>query len=114
MIDQKKNEIQKRNLEDQMIPISQGLVKLGNFNADIFLAVYQINFWLRLSPAIRMVWTAIGTALGRDRVVVACPVRGAGGDFGHPFDVLYTYGFGTSFGVRGCPAMRSLAALRAL
>jgi hypothetical protein len=32
--------------------------------------VHQINYWLRLSPAICMVWTAIGTALQSTTVLI--------------------------------------------
>lgn len=55
----------------------------------------QINFWLRLSPAICMVWTAIGTALGSARILWALVPFALLGALlrGHPFDVFYTYGF---------------------
>ncbi|SRR5712691_4723504 len=54
----------------------------------------QINYWLRLSPAICMVWTAIGTALESATVLWALvPFAALGGLLpGHPFDVLYNYG----------------------
>jgi hypothetical protein len=55
----------------------------------------QINHWLRLSPAICMVWTAIGTAV-QSAVVLwwLVPFAALGALLrGHPFDVFYTYGF---------------------
>jgi hypothetical protein len=55
----------------------------------------EINYWLRLSPAICMVWAAIGTALNSAsilRALVPFALLGAALR-GHPFDVLYTYGF---------------------
>src|SRR6185503_4123053 len=55
----------------------------------------QINYWLRLSPAICMAWAAVGTALGSAPILWALvPFALLGGLLrGHPFDLLYTYGF---------------------
>ena len=55
----------------------------------------RINYWLRLSPAICMAWAAIGTALGSAPVLWALvPFALLGAILpGHPFDLLYTYGF---------------------
>lgn len=55
----------------------------------------QINYWLRLSPAICMVWTAVGTALSSATILWSLvPLAALGAILpGHPFDVLYTYGF---------------------
>lgn len=55
----------------------------------------QINYWLRLSPAICMVWTAVGTALSSAPILWALiPFALLGALLpGHPFDVLYSYGF---------------------
>ena len=55
----------------------------------------QINYWLRLSPAICMVWAAVGTALGSAMVLWALVPFAALGFLlpGHPFDVLYNLGF---------------------
>jgi hypothetical protein len=57
--------------------------------------VSRINYWLRLSPAICMIWTAIGTALESAAVLRwLVPFAALGAILpGHPFDVLYTYGF---------------------
>lgn len=57
--------------------------------------VLQINYWLRLSPAICMVWTAVGTALSSATVLwFLLPFAILGAILpGHPFDLLYTYGF---------------------
>jgi Domain of unknown function (DUF4395) len=54
----------------------------------------RINYWLRLSPAICMVWAAIGTALNSAPILWALvPFALLGGLLpGHPFDVLYTCG----------------------
>jgi hypothetical protein len=54
----------------------------------------QINFWLRLSPAICMVWAATGTALASARILWALvPFALLGAILpGHPFDVVYNYG----------------------
>jgi hypothetical protein len=55
----------------------------------------QINYWLRLSPAICMVWAAVGTVLSSAFILWALvPFALLGAMLpGHPFDVLYTYGF---------------------
>ncbi len=57
--------------------------------------VRQINYWLRLSPAICMLWAAVGTALQSATVLWwLVPFAALGGLLpGHPFDLLYTYGF---------------------
>jgi Domain of unknown function (DUF4395) len=54
----------------------------------------QINYPLRLSPAICMVWAAVGTALASPTVLWAlAPFALLGAILrGHPFDVLYNYG----------------------
>ena len=56
--------------------------------------VRQINYPLRLAPAICMVWTALGVVLGSPLVLAALvPFALAGALFeGHPFDALYNYG----------------------
>jgi len=55
----------------------------------------QLNYPLRLSPAICMVWTAIGTALASPIILWAlAPFALLGAILpGHPFDVIYNYGF---------------------
>ena len=54
----------------------------------------QINYWLRLSPAICMTWVAIGTALESAPVLWALAPFALLGALlpGHPFDLLYTFG----------------------
>jgi len=54
----------------------------------------QINYPLRLSPAICMIWAAVGTALASPTVLWAlAPFALLGAVLpGHPFDVLYNYG----------------------
>ena len=51
----------------------------------------QINYPLRLSPAICMVWVAVGTALASPTILWALAPFAALGAIlpGHPFDVLY-------------------------
>ncbi len=59
------------------------------------LTISRIDFWLRLSPAICMTWTAVGTALGSAPVLWALiPFALLGAILpGHPFDLIYTWGF---------------------
>ena len=71
----------------------------GRIEAQGFLGlddptIQQINFWLRLSPAICMTWTAVGTALQSAPVLWAlAPIVFLGALLpGHPFDVIYTFG----------------------
>jgi len=54
----------------------------------------QINYPLRLSPGIMMVWVAVGTALASAQTLWALvPFTALGAMLtGHPFDVLYNYG----------------------
>lgn len=54
----------------------------------------QINYPLRLSPAICMVWAAVGTALASPAVLWALVPFAALGAIlpTHPFDVLYNHG----------------------
>jgi len=53
----------------------------------------QINYPLRLSPAIMMVWVAVGTVLASARILWALvPLTALGAILtGHPFDVLYNH-----------------------
>ena len=54
----------------------------------------QINYPLRLSPGIMMVWVAVGTVLASAQILWALvPFTALGAILtGHPFDVLYNYG----------------------
>ena len=54
----------------------------------------RINYPLRLSPAICMIWAAAGTALASPTMLWAlAPFALLGAILpGHPFDVLYNYG----------------------
>jgi uncharacterized protein DUF4395 len=55
----------------------------------------QINYWLRLAPALCMAWSAVGTYRESPGILWALvPFAVLGAVLpGHPFDVLYTYGF---------------------
>ncbi len=54
----------------------------------------RINYPLRLSPAICMIWAAIGTAYASPTILFALAPFAALGAIlpGHPFDVIYNYG----------------------
>ena len=54
----------------------------------------QINYPLRLSPGIMMVWVAVGTVLASAQILWALvPFTALGAILtGHPFDVLYNHG----------------------
>lgn len=53
-----------------------------------------INYWLRLAPAICMVWTAVGVAVASPFILAALvPFALLGGILrGHPFDLIYNFG----------------------
>ena len=57
-------------------------------------AYAQINYPLRLSPAICMIWAAVGTAMASPTVLWAlAPFAALGAVFpSHPFDVIYNHG----------------------
>ncbi|MGA9665047.1 MAG: DUF4395 family protein [Gallionella sp.] len=78
----------------------------------------QINYPLRLSPAICMVWSAVGTALASPIILWALvPFAILGGILpGHPFDVIYNYGLRYISGtphLPSYPARRHFACLMA-
>jgi hypothetical protein len=74
-------------------------------------ACAQLNYPLRLSPAICMVWTAVGTALASPAVLWALTPFAALGAVlpGHPFDVIYNHGVRH---VLGTPALPRYGARR--
>ena len=65
----------------------------------------QINYPLRLAPAIMMVWVAMGTILGSTRILWALvPFTALGAILtGHPFDVLYNQGLRYLMGTQILP-----------
>jgi Domain of unknown function (DUF4395) len=65
----------------------------------------RLNYPLRLSPAICMIWAAVGTALGSAAVLWALlPFAVLGAVLrGHPFDVLYNHGLRHLFGTPPLP-----------
>ena len=73
----------------------------------------QINYPLRLSPAICMLWTAVGTALASPMILWALAPFAALGAIlpSHPFDVLYNYGLRH---LTGTPALPRYGARRRL
>jgi hypothetical protein len=54
----------------------------------------RINYPLRLSPAICMIWAAVGTALASPLILwLLVPFAALGAMLpGHPFDLIYNYG----------------------
>jgi hypothetical protein len=69
----------------------------------------QINYPLRLSPAICMVWAAMGTALASPMILwLLVPFAALGAILpGHPFDVLYNYGLRHLLGTPALPQYRA-------
>jgi Domain of unknown function (DUF4395) len=79
--------------------VAQGVVKVEDQELG------KINYWLRLSPAICMLWTAVGAVLGSPAVIFALvPFAFLGGLLpNHPFDALYNFGFRHLFGAPVLP-----------
>ena len=65
----------------------------------------QIDYPLRLSPAICMVWAGVGTALASPMILwTLVPFAALGAILpGHPFDVLYNYGLRHLLGTPALP-----------
>jgi hypothetical protein len=73
---------------------------------DLDDAMYsQINFPLRLAPALCMVWAATGTALASSTILwFLAPFAAFGAILpGHPFDIFYNYGLRHLFGTPALP-----------
>ena len=66
----------------------------------------EINYPLRLAPAICLAWTLTGTALASPAILLALvPLAFLGAVLpGHPFDVIYNFGLRHLFGTRALPA----------
>lgn len=65
----------------------------------------QLNYPLRLSPAICMAWTAVGTALASPVILwILVPFAALGAIFpAHPFDIFYNHGLRHLFGTPALP-----------
>ena len=65
----------------------------------------QVNYPLRLSPTLCMVWAAVGTVLASPTILwTLAPFSALGAILpGHPFDVLYNYGLRHLLGTPGLP-----------
>ncbi len=77
-----------------MSPIVRGRIEAQGFLGLDDQMIKQVNCWLRLSPAICMIWAAIGTVLQSATVLwLLVPFALLGALLpGHPFDLLYTHG----------------------
>ncbi|MCI0691881.1 DUF4395 domain-containing protein [candidate division KSB1 bacterium] len=65
----------------------------------------QINYWLRLAPAICMIWTAVGTVLASPAILwTLVPFAALGAVLpGHPFEVIYNFGLRHLFKTAAIP-----------
>jgi len=91
------------------------------------IEIAQLNYWLRFSPAICAIWTAVGVYYASPTVLAALvPFALLGGILnGHPFDAIYNnglrfvvggpripaYGAPRKFGCRVASAVLTLTAL---
>jgi hypothetical protein len=75
-------------------PVERRRVEAQGFLGLTDREIGQIKYWLRLSPAICMTWTACGTVLQSAPVLWALAPFALLGALlpGHPFDLLYTFG----------------------
>jgi hypothetical protein len=71
--------------------------------------LYAARYWLRLAPAICLIWTAVGTALAEPMILWALmPFAAMGGVLrGHPFDVIYHQALRYWLGGRPLPTYRA-------
>ena len=107
-------------ISDKAVSMSQSAGKIreriqAQGFCDLNDAMYsQINFPLRLAPALCMVWAAVGTALGSATILwFLAPFAAFGAILpGHPFDIFYNYGLRHLFGTSSAAALRSSAAIR--
>src|SRR5574341_245051 len=69
----------------------------------------EVGPWLRLAPAICMVWTAVATASASPAMVWAlAPLAALGAALPwHPFDLIYNYGIRRFTGARPLPRYRA-------
>ncbi len=95
----------KISVKRQISPTARRRIEAQGFlgYSDSFLA--DINYWLRLAPAICMTWVAIGTWLASPFVLWALmPFALLGAVLrGHPFDVIYNHGIRHWIGTPALP-----------
>ncbi len=67
--------------------------------------IRQLDPWIRLAPALCMVWAAAGTALGSAPMIAALVPFAVAGAIGtrHPFDLIYERGFRPRLGTPSIP-----------
>jgi len=68
--------------------------------------IVEINYWLRLAPAICLTWMTIGVVQASPSIIFAlAPFAALGGIMrGHPFDVIYNLGLRHIFHTKEIPA----------
>lgn len=67
--------------------------------------IQQIDPWIRLAPALCMVWTGVGTAIGSAAVIAALVPFAVTGVVAtrHPFDLIYERGLRPRLGTPSIP-----------
>ena len=80
---------------EHVTPTTRARIEAQGFVGLDTRTLSQINYWLRLAPAICMAWTAIGTFRASGAILWALvPFAALGAALpGHPFDVIYNRGF---------------------
>jgi hypothetical protein len=68
--------------------------------------IVELNYWLRLAPAVCLTWMTIGVVQASPSIIIAlAPFAALGGILrGHPFDVIYNLGLRHIFHTREIPA----------
>ena len=77
---------------ENVTPTTRARIEAQGFVGLDTRTLTQINYWLRLAPAICMAWTAIGTFRASAAILWALvPFAALGAALpGHPFDVIYS------------------------
>src|SRR5207244_6362381 len=78
-------------------------------STDVHATLSDVGPWLRLSPAICMIWAAVGTVLASPAILWSLmPFAALGAVFPwHPFDAIYNYGLRHWLGTPRLPRYRA-------
>jgi len=91
-----------------MTPVTAQRLRVQGFNVDeAWLA--EVAPWLRMTPALCAIFTALGTALASPAIFFALATTAFLGTVlpFHPFDLIYNYGLRFAVGKRPLPPNRA-------
>jgi hypothetical protein len=86
-------------------PVTRRRIEMQGFVGLDDATLAEVGPWLRLAPAICMLWAVVGTVLAAPTVIWALIPFAALGAIrrGHPFDMIYNYGLRHVLGTRRLP-----------